>query len=121
MLLTEPARKNVKNFLEKIRGTLREMRTARQEDVIDKDTERRVFDRYPDATRPALLRLMRVDGMARRRRQGACAAPEYAVNGHAARTCVDSAPNRAYSCLSAAAPIGGMARSPAMALPCAPR
>ena len=36
MLLTEPARKNVKNFLEKIRGTLRELRTARQEDVIDK-------------------------------------------------------------------------------------
>lgn len=36
MLLTEPARKNVKNFLEKIRGTLREMRAARQEDVIDK-------------------------------------------------------------------------------------
>ena len=36
MLLTKPARKNVKNFLEKIRGTLRQMRTARQEDVIDK-------------------------------------------------------------------------------------
>ena len=36
MLLTKPARKNVKNFLEKIRGTLRQMRTARQDDVIDK-------------------------------------------------------------------------------------
>jgi RNA-directed DNA polymerase len=36
MLLTKPARKNVKSFLEKIRGTLRQMRTARQEDVIDK-------------------------------------------------------------------------------------
>jgi len=36
MLLTKPARKNVKNFLEKIRGTLRQMRTARQADVIDK-------------------------------------------------------------------------------------
>jgi hypothetical protein len=36
MLLTKPSRKNVKNFLEKIRGTLRQMRTARQEDVIDK-------------------------------------------------------------------------------------
>jgi len=36
MLLTQPARKNVKNFLEKIRGTLRQMRTARQEEVIDK-------------------------------------------------------------------------------------
>ncbi len=36
MLLTKPARKNVKNFLEKIRGTLRQMRTAQQEDVIDK-------------------------------------------------------------------------------------
>jgi RNA-directed DNA polymerase len=30
-----PGKKNVKNFLEKIRGTLREMRTAKQEDVID--------------------------------------------------------------------------------------
>jgi RNA-directed DNA polymerase len=38
MLLTKPARKNVKNFLEKIRGTLRQMRTARQEDVIDSST-----------------------------------------------------------------------------------
>ena len=36
MLLTKPAGKNVKNFLEKIRGTLRQMRTTRQEDVIDK-------------------------------------------------------------------------------------
>lgn len=36
MLLTKSSRKNVKNFLEKIRGTLRQMRTARREDVIDK-------------------------------------------------------------------------------------
>jgi RNA-directed DNA polymerase len=36
MLLTRPSGKNVKNFLEKVRGTLREMRTARQADVIDK-------------------------------------------------------------------------------------
>lgn len=36
MLLTKPARKNVKNFLEKVRVTLRQMRTARQEDVIDR-------------------------------------------------------------------------------------
>ncbi|MFT3814976.1 MAG: group II intron reverse transcriptase/maturase [Acidovorax sp.] len=36
MVTVKPAKKNVKSFLEKIRGTLREMRTARQEDVIDK-------------------------------------------------------------------------------------
>ena len=36
MLLTRPSGKNAKNFLEKVRGTLREMRTARQADVIDK-------------------------------------------------------------------------------------
>lgn len=36
MLLTKPSKKNVKNFLEKVRGTLRDMRTSRQADVIDK-------------------------------------------------------------------------------------
>ena len=36
MLLTRPSGKNAKNFLEKVRGTLREMRTAGQADVIDK-------------------------------------------------------------------------------------
>jgi len=36
MLLTKPSRKNVKNFLAKVRGTLRDMRTSRQADVIDK-------------------------------------------------------------------------------------
>lgn len=36
MLLTQPSKKNVKNFLAKVRGTLREMRTARQADVIAK-------------------------------------------------------------------------------------
>ncbi len=35
ILLTTPAKKNVKRFLEKIRTTLREMRTAKQDDVID--------------------------------------------------------------------------------------
>lgn len=35
ILLTQPSRKNVKNFLEKIRGTLRKMCAARQADVID--------------------------------------------------------------------------------------
>jgi len=34
MLLTQPAKKNVKNFLDKVRETLRTMRTAKQEDVI---------------------------------------------------------------------------------------
>jgi RNA-directed DNA polymerase len=34
MLLTEPAKKNIKNFLEKVRETLRDRRTAKQEDVI---------------------------------------------------------------------------------------
>ena len=36
MLLTKPSRKNAKNFLAKVRGTLRDMRTSRQADVIDK-------------------------------------------------------------------------------------
>jgi cell division protein FtsJ len=36
MLLTQPSKKNVKDFLAKVRGTLREMRTARQADVIAK-------------------------------------------------------------------------------------
>ncbi len=35
-LLTRPSKKNIKNFLEKIRGTLRDMRAARQDDVIAK-------------------------------------------------------------------------------------
>lgn len=35
MVTTKPAKKNVKSFLEKIRGTLREMRAAKQVDVID--------------------------------------------------------------------------------------
>jgi RNA-directed DNA polymerase len=35
MLLTQPAKKNVKNFLDKVRATLRAMRTAKQEDVIN--------------------------------------------------------------------------------------
>jgi len=35
ILLTTPAKKNVKNFLDKVRGTLREMRAARQDDVIE--------------------------------------------------------------------------------------
>jgi len=36
MLLTKPSKKNVHTFLSKIRGILREMRTARQADVIDR-------------------------------------------------------------------------------------
>lgn len=38
ILLTEPSKKNVKAFLNKIRNTLRDMKTARQRDVIEKLT-----------------------------------------------------------------------------------
>lgn len=38
ILLTQPSKKNVKTFLDKIRSTLRELRTARQRDVIEKLT-----------------------------------------------------------------------------------
>ena len=38
VLLTEPSKQNTKAFLNKIRTTLREMRTAKQEEVIDKLT-----------------------------------------------------------------------------------
>ena len=36
ILLTKPSKKNLGNFLAKVRGTLKEMRTSRQADVIDK-------------------------------------------------------------------------------------
>ncbi len=36
MLLTQPSKKNVKAFIAKIRDSLRKMRAAKQEDVIDK-------------------------------------------------------------------------------------